>query len=90
MLDTEDADIIWDLRASNGRPDEFDEYLAKVSDYITRKVELSVHERRHDELTDENESVSYIGTALSAADLYREVNAQIKEEGSNIKIPSLQ
>ena len=34
MLDIEDADIIWDLRNSNGKPDEFDEYLAKVSDSL--------------------------------------------------------
>ena len=28
MLDTEDADVIWDLRNSNSRSDEYDEYLA--------------------------------------------------------------
>ena len=90
MLDTEDADVIWDLRNSNSRPDEYDEYLAKVSAYITKNVELSVHERRHDEFTDDAENVSYIATAVSAADLHRQVSKEIEEEGSNIKIPSLQ
>ena len=40
--------------------------------------------------TDENENISYIATALSAADLYRQVNKKIEGDGSNIKIPSLQ
>ena len=46
LLDIEDADVIWDLRANcSGRPEEYEEYLAKVSTFITRNVELSVHDR---------------------------------------------
>ena len=31
MLETEDADLIWDLRIQkDGRPEEYEEYLEKV------------------------------------------------------------
>ena len=50
--------------------------------------ETSVHERRYDDLTEEKESVSYMATALSVADLYCQVNQEL--EGTDVKIPSLQ
>ena len=75
MVDAEDADLIWDLRLqNNGRPEEYTEYLSKVKEIIETSVETSVHERRHDDVADNGTSVSYMATALSAADLYHRVN----------------
>ena len=89
MVDTEDTDLIWDLRLqNNGRPEEYTEYLSKVKEIIETSVETSVHERRHDDVADNGTSVSYMATALSAADLYRRVNKEL--ENTDVKVPSLQ
>ena len=66
MLDTEYADLIWDLRIQNdGRPEEYEEYLEKVQQFIERSVETSVQECRHD-ITEDSESVSYIATCCTS------------------------
>ena len=89
MLVTAEADLLWDLRIQNdGRPEEYEEYLEKVQQFIERSVETSVQERRHDDITEDGESVSYMATSLSAADLYRSVNKEL--EDPNVKIPSMQ
>ena len=37
MLESEDPDLIWDLRIGNhGRPEMYEEYLTKVKKFIAR------------------------------------------------------
>ena len=66
----------------------YEEYLTKLKEFITRTVGTAVHERRHDDLTEDKESVTYMTTSLSTADLHHLVNQEL--EGTDVKIPSLQ
>ena len=75
MVETEDDDLIWDLRTMVD-PNNM-KNITKVKEFIERNVDTTVHERRHDDLTEDNESVSYMATALSAVDLYRRVNKKL-------------
>ena len=46
MLESEDSDLIWDLRIRNhSHPEMYEVYLTKIKEFIARAVDTSVHER---------------------------------------------
>lgn len=51
VLEHEDADIIWDLRAKNqGHPEKY-VFLEHCRQYIESQVNVAVDDRRHDSLS---------------------------------------
>ena len=88
VLDYEDPELLWDLRVNNtGRPEEYSVFLQKCQEYIQGKIETAVDDRRHDNVTDNGETVVHLAMAMSARDLH----AQVKEEcAEGTPIPSIQ
>ncbi|CAB4039823.1 Hypothetical predicted protein, partial [Paramuricea clavata] len=88
VLDHEDPDILWDLRVNNtGRPEDYPLFLQKCQDYIKGKVETAVDDRRHDNVTENGESVVHLAMAMNARDLHEQVKEQCPE---GTPIPSIQ
>jgi hypothetical protein len=79
-LDTEDPELIVDLRATNsGRPPSYDQFWDKCRKYITEHVELAADDRRHD-------TIVHLAVAMSVSDLHREV---VKTCPEGVAIPSV-
>ena len=50
----QDPDLIYDLRVNNnGRPQQYDEFLAECQAFINSSVDTAVDDRRHDNITDD-------------------------------------
>lgn len=87
ILDEEDPDLIWDLRAENsGRPEQFSVFLEQCQKYINSSVETAVDERRHDPVQGED-VITHLATALSVRDLHDQVTKQCPPD---TPIPSIQ
>lgn len=88
ILDNKDPDILWDLRVNNtGRLEEYSLFLQTCQDFIKGKVDTAVDDRRHDNVTDNGESVVHLAMAMSARDLHEQVKEQCPE---GTPIPSIQ
>ena len=88
VLEHEDPEILWDLRVNNtGRPEGYSIFLQKCQDFIKGKVETAVDDRRHDNVTNNGESVVHLAMAMSARDLHEQVKKQCPE---GTPIPSIQ
>ncbi|CAC5383931.1 unnamed protein product [Mytilus coruscus] len=67
ILDNEDSELICDLRLNNrGQPEKYNDFLSECQNYINKKLELAVDDRRHDkidkgEISDEIEKTFYGG-----------------------------
>ena len=87
LLDTEDPDLVWDLRVNNsGRPETYTTYLEFCQKYIDSQIETAVDDRRHDPVVGGN-AVTHLATAMSVKDLHEQV-AKLCPEGT--PIPSIQ
>lgn len=63
-LQTEDADIVLDLRSLNKRPRVYDPFFDAAAKYIESAVETAVDDRRHG-------NISHLAVAMSASDLHK-------------------
>ena len=87
ILDSEDPDLIWDLRLNNeGRPEKYSE----CKSFIDNKVEIAADERRHDNVTNDADgntsTVSHLAMAINAPDPHRQISATLPE---GVPIPSV-
>lgn len=88
ILDQEDTDLLWDLRHINsGRPDEYKEFLTKCQEFVQKKIETAVDDRRHDPVDKDGEAVTHLAMAMSARDLHEQIKAECPE---GMPIPSVQ
>ena len=88
LLDTEDPDLVWDLRVLNeGRPEAFTVFLEHCQQYIQSSVETAVDERRHDTVQADGKVITDLAKALSVRDLHEEVT---KKCLPGTPIPSVQ
>ena len=72
-LDTEDPEIIYDLRHYNqGRPEKYQVFWEECKKYLNSSIDLAADERRHD-------TVTHLATALSVSDLHKQVSQQCPE-----------
>ena len=86
LLDTEDPDLIWDLRVLNeGRPQAFTVFLEHCQQYIQSSVETAVG--WHDTVQADGEVITHLAKALSVWDLHEEVT---KKCPPGTPIPSVQ
>ena len=86
LLDTEDPDLIWDLRVQNtGRPESYTVFLEECHHYLESSVETAVDERRHDPVS--GEVVTHLARALSVRDMYDQVCKKCPE---GTPLPSIQ
>ena len=82
IVDSEDPDLIWDLRiGKKGR--EF--FSSTVKQYI--EVQTAVDDRRHDTVDRDDDVVTHLAVAMSAQDLNDAVKERCPE---NTPLPSLQ
>lgn len=87
LLETEDPELVWDLRLTNsGRPESYTTFLEECQQYITSTVETAVDERRHDTVKGD-EIVSHLAQALSVRDLHEQVTSRCPPD---TPIPSIQ
>ena len=87
-LEHEDPEILWDFRVNNtGRPEDYSIFLQKCQDFIKGKAETAVDDRRHDNVTNNEESVVHLAMAMSARGLHEQVKKQCPE---GTPIPSIQ
>ena len=88
LLDSEDPDLVWDLRVLNeGRPEAFTVFLENCQQYLESSVEMAVDERRHDTVEADGDIITYLAKALSVRDLHDEVT---KKCPPGTPIPSIQ
>lgn len=88
LLDTEDPELIWDLRVQNsGRPESYTVFLEECQHYLESSVETAVDERRHDPVADGGEVITHLARALSVRDLYDQVCKKCPE---GTPLPSIQ
>ena len=90
LLDSEDPNLIWDLRVNNqGRPEKYEAFLEECKKYIDSHmhVETAVDDRRHDTVGMDGEVVTHLAVAMNAQDLYEAVKKRCSED---TPIPSLQ
>ena len=85
VLDSEDPDLIWDLRVnSEGRPE-----ICKT--FIDGKVETAADERRHGNVASDDDgnmvSIAHLAMAISTPDLHRQICATLPV---GVPIPSVQ
>ena len=86
LLETEDPDLVCDLRVLNeGRPETFTVLLDQQ--YVQSSVETAVDERRHDTVQGDGDVITHLARALSVRDLHEEVTKQCPP---GTPIPSVQ
>ena len=86
VLDSEDPDLIWDLRVNKeGRPEKYTE-VCKT--FIDGKVETAADEHRHDNVASDGNmvSIAHLAMAISTSDLHRQICATLRE---GVPIPSV-
>ena len=62
-VNTEDPDIVLDLRKLNSRPAVYDPFFEKAAAFIASQIETAVDDRRHG-------TVTHLAMAMSAEDLH--------------------
>ena len=86
-FDTEDTELITDLRANNRRPGEkYAVFLAECQKYID-SIETAVDERRHDDVDNVGDIITHMATSLNARTLFESVCEKLPPD---TPIPSLQ
>ena len=87
LLETEDPDLIWDLRMRNtGRPESYTVFLEECRQYLETSIETAVDERR-DDAVDNGEVVTHLARALSVRDMFDQVCKRCPE---GTPLPSIQ
>jgi hypothetical protein len=77
ILDTENSDLIWDLRVNNsGRPELYTAFLEECQKYISQKVEVAVDDRRHDKVDSDGDIITHLANVFSIRDLHEQVTRQ--------------
>ena len=87
IVDCEDPDLIYDLRANNKSEEKYQIFLEECQQYIDSQVQTAVDDRRHDMVDSDNTVITHLATAMSASDLHSAVRERCPE---NTPIPSLQ
>ena len=78
LLDSEDPNLVWDLRYLNeGRPEAFTVFLENCQEYLDSSVEMAVDEHRHDTVEADGDVITHLAKALSVRDLHEEVTKKI-------------
>lgn len=79
LLETQDPDIVYDLRHFNeGRPESFTEFWDELDKYLNEQTAKAVDDRRHG-------AVCHSGIAMSVPDLLKVIQSRLPE---NVSVPS--
>ena len=77
FFETEDTDLVIDLRVNNGRPDDkYEIFLNECQNYING-VETAVDDTRHDSATDAGEVVTHLATSMNARVMHESVAGRL-------------
>ena len=88
LLDSEDSDLVWDLRTMNhGRPESYTLFLNECQRYIESTLETAVDERRHGDVDEGRDVITHLAAALSVRDFHDQVSARCPP---GTPIPSVQ
>ncbi|CAC5421869.1 unnamed protein product [Mytilus coruscus] len=80
LLDTQDPDIVYDLRNINeGRPESFTVFWEELDKYLNEQTAKAVDDRRHG-------TVCHSGIAMSVPDLRKIIKSRLPE---NVPVPSI-